>query len=124
MHAAAVVALLQAAGSAAFAARFIVEVLPLEEPRWERAGFALGLVTFVLGAAAVLVAAARGLRRMQFWSRSLLVVAQVMALAIGIPMAQGGDWVGWLVAATGAAGLGLLLHPATTAALERADRRD
>jgi hypothetical protein len=48
------------------------------------------------------------------------VVAQIMALAIGVPMARAGDWVGWVIAATGVVGLVLLLHPATTAALERA----
>ena len=119
---AAVLALLQAVGSAAFAVRFLVEVLPLEEPRGLRAGYAFGVVAFVGGAAAVLVVAARALRRLRLWSRSLLVVAQLMALAVGIPMAQGDDWIGWPVAVTGVVGLVLLLHPTTTTALEQAER--
>jgi hypothetical protein len=115
--------LAQAVGTAGFAVRFVADVVPLEEPLAVHGGYALGVVVFVVGAAAALALAARALLRLRPWARSLLVVAQVMALAIGAPMAQAGDWVGWLIAATGAAGFILLLHPATTAALERADHR-
>ena len=116
------VVLLQALGTVGFALLFVADVLPLEEPRAMRAGFAFGVVLSVVGAAAVLVVAARALLRGQAWSRSLLVVAQLMAIVIGAPMAQGGDWIGWLVVASGVGTLVLLLHPATTAALEL-DRR-
>ena len=118
--AAAVLALLEAVGASVFVVRFLLEVLPLEEPRLMQAGFALGVVALVGGAAVALVLAARALVALRYWPRSVLVVAQVMALAIGIPMAQAGDWVGWLIVAMGVVGLALLLHPATTAALERA----
>jgi hypothetical protein len=113
----------QAAGTGGFAVLFLLDVLPLRDPVLMRAGFALGVLVLVVGAGAVLVAAARALLQLRFWSRSLLVVAQIMALAIGVPMAQGGSWIGWVIAAMGPIGLLLLLHPATTAALEAADRR-
>lgn len=119
---AAALALVQAAGAFAFAVLFLVDVVPLEEPRLTRAGFALGIETLVVGSAVMIGLAARALVRMRSWSRSFLVVAQIMALAIGVPMTQGGSWVGWLIAAIGLAGLVLLLHPATTAAVEHADR--
>jgi len=119
---AAALVLVQAAGATGFAVLFLVDVLPLDEPRLMRAGFALGVVGLVLGSAAALVVAARALVQSRPWSRSFLVVAQIMALAIGVPMSQGESWVGWVVTATGLAGLGLLLHPATTGSLEPAQR--
>lgn len=121
VRAAVALALTQAAGAAAFAVRFLVDVLPFEEPRLMRAGFAIGVVVLVAGAAAALVAAARALHRLRPWPRSLLVVAQIMALAIGVPMAQGGDRVGWAIGATALVGLVLLLHPTTTSALGHAE---
>jgi len=118
----AALALVEAAGVGLFAIRFLVDVLPLEDPWLMRAGYAFGLEVCVVGAAVVLVLAARAIGQLRPWSRSLLVVAQIMALAIGVPMAQASDWVGWVIAAMGAAGLVLLFHPATTAALLDAGR--
>jgi hypothetical protein len=118
----AVLAFVEAAGVGWFAVRFLIDVLPLEDPWLMRAGYAFGLLACVVGAAVVLVIAGRAIGQLRPWSRSLLVVAQCMALAIGVPMAQGSDWVGWVIAAMGVVGLILLLHPATTAALVDADR--
>lgn len=117
VRAAAALALGQAVGTAAFAVLFLVDVVPFEEPRLMRAGFALGVVALVIGAAVWLTLAARALLRLRTWPRSLLVVAQIMALAIGVPMARGGELVGWVIVSTALAGLVLLLHPRTTAAL-------
>ena len=57
-------------------------------------------LVLVLAGTALLAVAARDLRRGAGWARSMLVVGQLMALAIGIPMAQGGSWVGWAIAAS------------------------
>ena len=51
VRAAVALALTQAAGAAAFAVRFLADVLPFEEPRLMRAGFAIGVVVLVAGAA-------------------------------------------------------------------------
>lgn len=112
------VAVIEAAGAGAFVVRYLVDVLPFEDPWLTHAGYALGVIALVTGAAAALVAAARALLRRRHWPRSLLVVAQLMAFAIGIPMVQADDWVGWPVVVLGALGLVLVLHPATTAAIE------
>jgi hypothetical protein len=122
VRAGAALAVIEAIGAVGFALRFLVDVLPFEDEALRRAAFAFGVEICVVGSAAVLLLAARALAQQRRWSRSLLLVAQVMGFAIGWPMIQGGDWVGWVLVAMAAVGVVLLLHPATTAALERDER--
>lgn len=119
MRVAAAIAWAQAGGAAVYAVVFTVGVLPLRDPWLQRAGFAAGIVVLVLGGAAVLAAAAKAIARLRHWARSFLVVAQLMALAIGVPMAQAGGVVGVLLVVAAVVALVVLLHPATTAALDR-----
>ena len=41
-----------------------------------------------------------------------------MLIAVGVPIGQGGSWLGWLVVVVAAGTIVLLLHPAVTATLE------
>lgn len=109
----------EALGTAAYAVVFTLGVLPLRDPWLQRAGFAAGVVVLVLVGAAVLAAAARAIAGLRHWARSFLVVAQLMGLAVGVPMARAGDAVGVAVVVAAVVGLVLLLHPATTAALDQ-----
>jgi hypothetical protein len=56
-----------------------------------RAGAELGAL-FIALAGAALLAVARGLARRQGWSRSPAVVAQLLALPVGVTLAQVGAW--------------------------------
>jgi len=47
---------------------------------------------FVLGVGLLMLAVARGLQQVRGWSRSPAVVLQLLALPVGVGLAQGGVW--------------------------------
>jgi hypothetical protein len=116
---AALLALLEAVAVAAFA---VVELVSLDP---DRPSVALTSGLFFLIYAAGLALAARGLLRLQTWSRSMLVMAQVIQLALAWSF-RGGDTslVAWLLGVPAVAALLLLLAPATTEALFNAHDED
>jgi hypothetical protein len=73
-----------------YAGYLVVEsiVAPTEAPEigWATAAFAV-----VCGLLLALVA--RGLARVRGWSRSPAVLAQLLLLPVGIPLAQGGQYI-------------------------------
>jgi Kef-type K+ transport system membrane component KefB len=64
-----------------------------------------------------LAVAVRGLWAVRRWSRSPLVVSELLWLPVSVPMIQSGLWVGWPLAALSLAALVALLSPPVTAAL-------
>ena len=101
-----------------FTVYFAVDVFPVGDPVLPRLAMALGVIVFLLLVVAALCAAARALGQLRHWPRSLLVVIQVIALALGVPFARDGFVVGWLIAGAAAALVVALLVPSTTAAIE------
>lgn len=113
-----------AAGLAlAEAAGFLVygAVLVVQAARGDRSsvGNVVLLIGLVLGWAAALAFAARGLWQRRRWSRAPLVVSQVLLLAVGVPLAQGtgARWVGVALVTVSAVALLALLSRAVTAQL-------
>lgn len=105
-------------GVLAFTLWFAVGVFPVEDPVAERLAVAGGVVVFLLAVVAGLVAAAKSLRLLRHWPRSLLIVLQIIALALGLPFARDGVLIGWLMTIAAAVSIGALLAPGTTAAIE------
>jgi hypothetical protein len=110
--AAAVVVWLEALGVAGFA---IAEIISLDP---DRPSVALTSGAFFLIYAAGLAFAGRGLLRLQTWSRSVIVMAQVFQLAVALSF-RGGDTtvVSWVLGVPGLLVLALVLSPPTTEAL-------
>ena len=97
---------------------YVAQVLPFEDDATTRALIAGGVALFLLMAAAAIGGAALALVKLQRWSRSLLLVVQLIAAAVTLPLALDGRWAAWLVVGVAAAIVALILAPTTTAALE------
>jgi hypothetical protein len=110
-------ALAQAAGFVAFGVVLVVQAARGDRSSVVNVGLLIGLL---LGWAAALGFAARGLRRRQRWSRTPLVVSQVLLLAVGVPLVQGSSarWEGIALVTSSAVALLALLSRAVTAELE------
>lgn len=120
--AAAALAGLEALALVAYAVSYLVGALPFRDNAFTRGLITGGVVLFLLIAAGVVAAAARALLALRHWPRSLLVVVQVITVAVVLPLALAGLWPGWLAVAAACAVTALVLAPAATAAIERADR--
>jgi hypothetical protein len=76
------------------------------------------LAAVVLLWAGGLVVAARGLLAGRRWARSPLIVAQLLLLAVAVPLVQGaGRLAGWPILVCSVLALGALLSPPVTRAL-------
>ncbi len=117
MRLAAVVAVAQAVGLGLYAVVVLVQALSGDR---SSVTSAVLLMALVVGWAAVLLLAARGLLRRRRWSRAPLVLSELLLLAVGIPLVQGAGarWAGVLLVVGGAVGLLSVLSPAVTAELE------
>jgi hypothetical protein len=109
---AAAIVFLEALGVAGFG---IAEIVSLDP---DRPSVALTSGAFFLIYAAGLAFAGRGLLRLQTWSRSIIVVAQVFHLAVGWSF-RGGDTtvVSWVLGVPALVVLALVFSPSTTQAL-------
>jgi hypothetical protein len=114
-----VLVVMETAALLAFVGWYTVDVFPVGDPVAQRTAMALGVIVFLLAMGAVLALAARSLGRLQHWPRALLVAVQLIALGVGVPLAQDGVAVGWAMCAVAVVVLGALFAPATTAAIER-----
>ncbi len=117
---AAVIVLVEALAVAGFA---VVELVSLDP---DRPSVALTSGAFFMLYAVLLAFASRALLRLQTWSRSMIVMAQVIQLAVGWSF-YGGDTriVTWALAIPALAVLALVLSPPTTQALfGESDRGD
>ena len=115
---AAAVAGLQVAGLVAFAVVIVARAV-----RGERSSAANVLLVCValLVWAAGLALAARGLLAGSRWSRSPLVVSELLLLAVGVSLVQAGQgWLGWPLVVGSAAAVAALFAPAVTELLGQA----
>jgi hypothetical protein len=110
--AAAAVVFIEALGVVGFG---IAEIVSLDP---DRPSVALTSGAFFLIYAAGLAFAGRGLLRLQTWSRSVIVTAQVFHLAVGWSF-RGGDTtvVAWVLGVPALVVLALVFSPPTTEAL-------
>jgi hypothetical protein len=101
--------------AAAIAVFGMVELVSLDT---DRPTVALTSGGFFLLYAAMLAFAAIGLTRLRTWSRSMIVMAQVIQLALAWSF-RGGDtgWVAWVLAVPALAALALVFSPPATEAL-------
>lgn len=83
-------------------------------------GRALALAAFTLVGGVAMMAVAIGLLRRRRWSRAPAVVTQILAVLIGVQLAQSGQLaVAVPVAVAAVAALGSLFAPATSRELQR-----
>jgi hypothetical protein len=111
-----VVVVAQAVALLGFAGSVLVEAARGDRSSGLNAGLVAGLVGLW---ALALGWVARGLWRTHRWSRAPVVVSELLLLAVGIPLAQGGGswWFGIPLVATGFVGLIAVLSRPVTAAL-------
>jgi hypothetical protein len=111
----AVLALLQAAGMVGYAVLVVVQAVRGDASSPGDAAF---LVVLVLAWAAGLVVVARGMRDRHRWARAPLLLSELLLVAVGVPLVQGGGiarWAGAALVATGAVGAAAVLSPSVTA---------
>jgi len=119
VKAAAALAGLEAVALVAYAAAYVLEVLPFDDEVMVRSLMAGAVALFLLLAAAALGAAAWALLRLRHWPRSVLVMAQLLIAAVMVQFALDGRWLGWLFVAVALTVVAMVLAPRTTAAIER-----
>lgn len=102
-----------------YAVTYTVQVLPLGDEALTRGLIAGGVVLFLSLMAVAIASAAWALLHLRHWPRSLLLVVQLLAVAVMVPLALAGIWIAWLVVAAAVCTAALVLAPPTTAAIER-----
>jgi len=115
---AAVVAVVQAVGMAGYAVLVVVQAVRGDASSPGDAAF---LVVLVLAWAVALVVVARGLRERHRWARAPLLLSELLLVAVGVPLVQGGGvarWAGVALVVTGAVGAVTVLSPSVTAVLD------
>jgi hypothetical protein len=115
---AAVVAVAQAVGMLGYAVLVVVQALRGDA---SSAGDATFLVVLVLAWGVALVVVARGLRDRHRWARAPLLLSELLLVAVGVPLVQGGGvarWAGVALVVTGAVGAVAVLSPSVTAVLD------
>lgn len=118
VRAAVVLVMIEAAALLAFTGWFFADLFPVPDPVATRLAMGLGAVVFQVLVVVALLFAARGLAGLHHWPRSLLLILQVFALIVGVPIARDGLIAGWVVCVLALATVVALLVPTTTAAIE------
>jgi hypothetical protein len=106
---------LQIAGMAVYSVAVLVKAVSGDASSAQGAALLIALTLVWAGG---LVLAARGLWQRRRWARSPAVVSELLLVAIGVPLVQGGvGWVGVPLVVGSAVAVVALLTPAVTAAL-------